>query len=98
MKKFLFLWLAFVPGAFCAAPGIWKSSNPGGGGWFARVGVGPSGLLLAGSDLSGAYRSADQGATWDNLGAAQGQVDPQVEEDFSVSTARTDTWITASRF
>ncbi len=29
---------------------------------------------------------------------AQGKVDPAVDEDFAVSTARSDTWITASRF
>ena len=29
---------------------------------------------------------------------AQGKVDPEVRQDFSLSTARTDAWITASRF
>ena len=30
--------------------------------------------------------------------AAQGELDPAVDEDFAASTARSDTWITASRF
>ncbi len=53
-------------------PGTWQSTNPGGGGWFARAGAGPSGVLLVGSDLSGAYRTHDQGESWDNIGASQG--------------------------
>ncbi len=50
----------------------WKRSNPGGGGWFSCVGAGKSGIVLAGSDLSGAYRSKDGGNTWDPLGANRG--------------------------
>jgi hypothetical protein len=30
--------------------------------------------------------------------AAQGKTDPDVEEDFEMSTARVDVWITSSRF
>ena len=50
----------------------WQRINPGGGGWFATVGAGPSGLILAASDLSGAYRSQDRGQSWDVIGASQG--------------------------
>jgi len=50
----------------------WKRSNPGGGGWMMAVGAGPTGTILVGSDLSGAYRSTDQGKTWDVLGANVG--------------------------
>lgn len=50
----------------------WSRINPGGGGWFSTVGTGPSGIMLAASDLSGAYRSLDRGRTWDVIGASQG--------------------------
>ncbi|SIS49490.1 Por secretion system C-terminal sorting domain-containing protein [Zobellia uliginosa] len=50
----------------------WKRTNPGGGGWFGSIGVSQSGIILAGSDLSGAYRSRDGGATWDVCGDSKG--------------------------
>ena len=50
----------------------WQRINPGGGGWFATAGAGPSGIMLAASDLSGAYRSLDRGQSWDVIGASQG--------------------------
>ena len=51
---------------------VWQRTNPGGGGAFNAVGAGPTGILLAASDLSGAYRSLDGGRTWDVIGAARG--------------------------
>ncbi len=50
----------------------WTRANPGGGGWFATMGAGPDGLILAASDLSGFYRSTDHGQRWDVIGLAQG--------------------------
>ena len=55
-----------------APPSSWIRSNPGGGGWFATIGAGPDGLILAASDLSGFYRSTDRGQSWDVIGLAQG--------------------------
>jgi aryl-phospho-beta-D-glucosidase BglC (GH1 family)/photosystem II stability/assembly factor-like uncharacterized protein len=51
---------------------VWRRTNPGGGGAFATVGAGPNGLILAASDLSGAYRSVDGGYAWDPIGADRG--------------------------
>lgn len=50
----------------------WESTNPGAGGYFTRVAAGPSGIIIACSDLSGAYRSLDRGETWDVIGPARG--------------------------
>ncbi|MEM7204428.1 MAG: hypothetical protein AAF628_29480 [Planctomycetota bacterium] len=58
----------------CSAqpPASWHPTNPGGGGWFERVAVGPTGVVIACSDLSGAYVSRDRGASWRAIGAPQG--------------------------
>lgn len=56
----------------------WKRTNPGGGGWFGCVGASKSGIVLAGSDLSGAYRSKDGGKSWDVIGASKGFKDTHV--------------------
>ena len=61
-----------------AKPDVWIRSNPGGGGAFASIGAGPTGVILAGSDLSGAYISRDLGATWQPIGSAQGLTDDYV--------------------
>lgn len=50
----------------------WQSTNPGGGGAFNTIGAGPTGIILAASDLSGAYRSLDGGKTWDVIGSTRG--------------------------
>ncbi len=50
----------------------WVRTNPGGGGAVAMVGATASGTIVAATDLSGAYRSTDHGASWEPLGAAQG--------------------------
>jgi len=54
------------------ATGLWHATNPGGGGWFERVAAGPTGVVIACSDLSGPYRSRDRGASWEALGPARG--------------------------
>ncbi len=50
----------------------WMRTNPGGGGTIATVGATANGLLVTASDLSGAYRSSDDGASWEPLGYRQG--------------------------
>ncbi len=58
-----------------AAPvtaGPWTSISPGGGGAFTAIAGGPTGILICGADLSGAYRSLDGGATWDRIGSDRG--------------------------
>ena len=50
----------------------WLTSNPGGGGSFGGAAIGPEGLLVVVSDLSGAYISRDDGRSWSGVGAAQG--------------------------
>ncbi len=60
---------------FCGAEelsAVWERTNPGGGGAWDTIGAGPTGIIIAGSDLSGAYRSLDGGRTWDVIGAARG--------------------------
>jgi photosystem II stability/assembly factor-like uncharacterized protein len=53
----------------------WIRTNPGGGGTIATVGATASGILLTASDLSGVYRSADDGKHWQPLGANQGIIE-----------------------
>ncbi|WP_010520607.1 T9SS type A sorting domain-containing protein [Aquimarina agarivorans] len=50
----------------------WTRTNPGGGGWFSCIGASKSGIVLAGSDLSGTYRSKNGGRSWDVIGASRG--------------------------
>ncbi len=50
----------------------WIRTNPGGGGAYSTIGASVSGIIIAGSDLSGAYRSVDGGQTWDVIGASRG--------------------------
>ncbi len=56
----------------------WVRTNPGGGGAFSTIGAGPTGTVIAGSDLSGAYRSVDGGQTWDVIGASRGLTETHV--------------------
>lgn len=50
----------------------WVRTNPGGGGAFSTVEAGPTGQIIAGSDLSGAYYSWDFGQSWNVYGAERG--------------------------
>ncbi len=50
----------------------WQRTNPGGGGAFSTIGASASGIIIAGSDLSGVYRSLDGGETWDVAGIYRG--------------------------
>ena len=51
---------------------VWQRTNPGGGGAFSTIGASASGIIVAGSDLSGVYRSLDGGETWDVAGIYRG--------------------------
>jgi photosystem II stability/assembly factor-like uncharacterized protein len=55
-----------------ASAGPWTNANPGAGGAFVAIGAGPSGIVLCGSDLGGAYRSLDRGASWEAIGPDRG--------------------------
>jgi len=64
---------------FSNAPAdTWIRSNPGGGGALTAVGAGPTGVILVGSDLSGAYLSRDKGRSWQPIGFMQGLMDDYV--------------------
>jgi hypothetical protein len=52
--------------------GPWTNANPGAGGAFVAIGAGPTGIILCGSDLGGAYRSLDHGQSWDAIGPSRG--------------------------
>ncbi len=56
----------------------WERTNPGGGGAYSTVGASASGIIIAGSDLSGAYRSQDDGLSWDVIGANKGMTETHV--------------------
>ena len=53
----------------------WSNVNPGGGGAFTCVVAGPSGIIIAGSDIGGVYRSDDHGVSWENIGFLNGGLD-----------------------
>ncbi|MEE9439043.1 MAG: T9SS type A sorting domain-containing protein [Saprospiraceae bacterium] len=56
----------------------WQRTNPGGGGAYSTVGASASGIIIAGSDLSGTYRSTDGGLSWDIIGANRGLTETHV--------------------
>jgi hypothetical protein len=76
MGRFLAIPSLAVVAALLASPafaaGPWSNANPGAGGAFTSMGAGPSGVILCGSDLGGAYRSLDRGQTWDAIGSVRG--------------------------
>jgi len=84
MKKLYFLPILFfllstqLIAQNCDSDHLWERTNPGGGGWFGCVGVSSNGVILAGSDLSGAYRSFDGGQTWDICGDSRGYTETHV--------------------
>ena len=56
----------------------WERSNPGGGGAIAMVGATADGTILAASDLSGVYKTTNNGLSWEVLGATQGLVSTNI--------------------
>jgi len=64
--------LLFLLSPAAARAQAWVDINPGAGGAFTTIGAGPTGTIICGGDLSGAYRSVDRGASWTVLGANHG--------------------------
>ncbi len=77
-NKFTLILLILIPILVLAQSHQWERTNPGGGGAFSTIGAGPTGIVIAGSDLSGAYRSMDGGQTWDVIGASSGLTETHV--------------------
>ena len=69
---FLFLCFSLLLSAQSAPIHNWLRTNPGGGGAFATVGAGPTGQIIVGSDLGGAYYSWTGGQNWYIYGAERG--------------------------
>lgn len=67
-NRITILCFLFLPIIFFSQSHEWVRTNPGGGGAFSTIGASANGIIIAGSDLSGAYRSLDQGQTWDVIG------------------------------
>jgi len=89
MSKFLsgVVLALLIPIVLSAQIHTWQRTNPGGGGAFSTVGASASGIIIAGSDLSGAYRSTDGGQTWDVIGVNKGMTETHVS---GVGFHRTD--------
>jgi len=68
----------YVIKATNAKLGLWERTNPGGGGAFSMIGSTAWGTLVAGSDLSGVYRSFDKGKHWEPLGEVNGLMNSAV--------------------
>jgi|GEM_PF-517404 len=72
-KFFLLLLLCcFTSLNLIAQQHAWERTNPGGGGAIALVGATANGTILSASDLSGIYKTTNNGASWEVLGNAQG--------------------------
>lgn len=81
MKRFLMQCFIFFIGNLLVVnvqAATWKTAAPGGGGWYSSVAIGPDGLIVVGSDLSGAYLSNNSGFTWEQLGASKGLTETHI--------------------
>jgi len=76
IRYFLFFYLAAQ--ILEAQTHHWVRTNPGGGGAFNTIEAGPTGIILAGSDLSGAYISFDRGNSWEVIGVNRGMTETHV--------------------
>ncbi len=75
--RFIRLFILFTVTAL-QAQHIWERTNPGGGGAFNTIGASANGTVFAASDLSGAYKSTDNGQTWTVIGASSGLTETHV--------------------
>lgn len=73
----------------------WQRTNPGGGGAIAVVGATSSGMIVVASDLSGIYRSNDDGQSWDVVGANQGLEETHISS-FGFSPTDSSTFFAGS--
>ncbi|HFB99537.1 MAG TPA: hypothetical protein ENJ53_01915, partial [Phaeodactylibacter sp.] len=87
MRKLLLLFGVLFSIQLISQTHNWTRTNPGGGGAYSTVGASASGIIIAGSDLSGAYRSTDSGQTWDVIGASRGMTETHIS---GVGFHRTD--------
>ncbi len=78
LKPFLLFIIVAATHLINAQTHTWQKTNPGGGGAYSTVGASVSGIIIAGSDLSGAYRSTDGGLNWDVIGANKGLTETHV--------------------
>ena len=78
MRKLITLLLLFAFYASSSAQHNWIPTNPGGGGAISMVGATQNGLIVAGGDLSGAYISSNNGASWTVIGKTQGLLETQI--------------------
>ncbi len=73
--------LSFLPVLLCTiafSQHNWVRTNPGGGGAISTVGATADGTIVVASDLSGVYRSHDDGKSFDVVGANQGLIETHV--------------------
>lgn len=77
-KNTFILFIIFFTEITSSQTHTWQRTNPGGGGAFSTVGASSSGIIIAGSDLSGAYRSTDNGQNWDIIGVNKGLTETHV--------------------
>lgn len=78
MQKLIFLALTVFFTLSLTAQHVWERANPGGGGAIAMVGATADGTILAASDLSGVYKTTDNGISWEVLGSTQGLLETNI--------------------
>ncbi len=79
MKYFFILFFLLIFGTTLQSQTHnWERTNPGGGGAYSTIGASASGIIIAGSDLSGAYRSKNGGQTWDVIGFSKGLTETHI--------------------
>ncbi len=68
----------FLSNIFSQTSNDWIRTNPGGGGAIAVVGATANGSIIAASDLSGIYKTTDNGNSWEVYGATQGLMETSI--------------------
>ena len=77
-KQFYYFVFSFLTVFVSNAQHNWTRTNPGGGGAIACVKADPNGVIYVASDLSGVYKSTDNGQSFTVLGANQGLIETHV--------------------